>query len=447
MSRPLSERLLLLSPAELRRAGPFFALYILVFAVLTVAEGVSMALFVQRVGAASLPQWYGAMAVANLVLVGGYVALADRFDSARMFRWITGSCAILFFGVWALVSKGHDSNLVLGSLFASREIAYTLFLMHFGTFLQDHFRRDELLRVMPIVYAGGRVGGMAGGLALSTLSGPVAIIDFLLACGAIAAVAAWAAVPVARRSPAPTGDAEETSAKGVLGGGGQSADALDELARSSWSGFLRFLRISPLGFWYTLLSFVYVPCRWVLNYQYNIYFEGHFDDEVSMARFLGVYTQIGLGLSLLMQLVIVGRFVVYFGLHAAQTLYAVVLLGAMAWLPLQPSLPAALAARFAESELRFGWRNPINQLVVNKFSKTLRIRMRAWSIGVLIPVGTMVSALGLTAVARVAHPAVLGATGVGLALAYLGSSLRLATTFREPVRGVTAEAPPPSAER
>jgi ATP/ADP translocase len=431
MNPSWSQRLLLLSNAEVRRAVPFFALYILVFAVLTIAEGISMALFVQRVGAEALPQWYAAMAAANLVLVGGYVLLAKRFDSARLFSAITGGSALVFFVVWLLLREQPDSNGLLGTLFAAREIAYTLFLMHFGTFLQDFFSRSELLRVMPIVYAGGRVGGIAGGASLALFSGYVPLQHLLLLCSIVAAVAALAAFPIARFAPRAAMGDEETSAEGVAGGGGRTADELDREGRDSWRGFVRFLRTSPLGYWYTLLSFVYVPCRWVLNYQYNLYFESHFDDEAAMARFLGLYTQAGLALSLVLQLLVIGRFVQRFGLHVSQIVYAVALVAGMLWLPLRPSLAAAAGARFVESELRFGWRNPINQLIVNKFSRLLRIRMRAWSIGALIPIGTMLSAGGLTMIARSHHAWLLGATGVGLSLAYFHASLRLGRTFRE----------------
>src|SRR2546421_237459 len=61
--------------------------------------------------------------------------------------------------------------LLFGVLFVTREIAFTLVLMHFGTYLQDYFTRSELNRVLPVIYGGGRVGGIAGGWLLEHLSG------------------------------------------------------------------------------------------------------------------------------------------------------------------------------------------------------------------------------------------------------------------------------------
>ena len=431
MKRGVLERLFLLGDGERKRMWPFFLLYLLLFGALTIAEGLSMALFVQRVGARELPLWYGAMAVANLVLVGGYVAIADRFSSSTLFRVIVGGCGLVFVGVWALLQAHSASNALLGTLFASREIAYTLFLMHFGTYLQDFFTRDELTRVMPMVYAGGRVGGILGGAALATFGGRFGLESFLLVCGGLAVAAALSSYVVERVVPAPSSDADDRGDAGVRGAGGLSAEQLDEQARSSWGGFFRFLRTSPLGSWYTILSIVYVFCRWFLNYQYNVYFEGHFADEVAMAEFLGRYAQYALMISLVFQLFIVSRIVVHLGLHFAQTLYAVLLGTAFGGMLLHPSLPTAIWARFIETELRFGLRNPVNQLVINKFSKALRIRMRAWSIGFIVPVGTMGSAIGLSALAGAAAPAALAWVGLGFGGAYLLASFRMLSTFTE----------------
>ena len=49
----------------------------------------------------------------------------------------------------------------------------------------------------------------------------------------------------------------------------------------------------------------------------------------------------------------------------------------------------AIFARLVETELRFGLRNPITILITNKFSKSLRTRVRAWTMGVLNPLATL----------------------------------------------------------
>ena len=81
-------RALGLSPDELRRACPFFVIYLLLFTALTIADGVSVSLFASRIGADRLPAWYSATAVLSLVMISIYLTQATRLSSSRMFGWI-----------------------------------------------------------------------------------------------------------------------------------------------------------------------------------------------------------------------------------------------------------------------------------------------------------------------------------------------------------------------
>src|SRR5262245_28645225 len=155
-------KLLFLDEGDLGRLLPFFMLYFVLFSALSLADGLSVALFVPIVGAARLPFAYGCVAVANLVLMSGYVSLADRIGSVRLFGLILGATALVFATVWVLLATAPRSALGCIVLFAGREISFTLILMHFGTVLQDFFTREELNRVLTVIYAGGRLGGIAG---------------------------------------------------------------------------------------------------------------------------------------------------------------------------------------------------------------------------------------------------------------------------------------------
>src|SRR5436190_23658528 len=81
-------RWLFLRPGEFARAWPFFLVYLVLFAAFSVADGVSLALFVKRVGAAALPASYAVVAAANLLFIGGYVLLADPLRGPRAFALI-----------------------------------------------------------------------------------------------------------------------------------------------------------------------------------------------------------------------------------------------------------------------------------------------------------------------------------------------------------------------
>src|SRR5262249_10583452 len=147
-------------------------------------------------------------------------------------------------------------------------------------------------------------------------------------------------------------------------------------------------------------SVLYMVVRWFLNYQYNHFFEGYFADSAALAEFLGRYTQVALLLSLLLQLFVVNRLVAWVGLRGAYLGYgALVCGGALVCAP-PMRVGVAVFSRLLETELRFGLRNPLMQLLTNKFSKALRIRVRAWTMGVLTPLGTLTSSALLAGLVR-----------------------------------------------
>src|SRR5206468_741246 len=176
-------------------------------------------------------------------------------------------------------------------------------------------------------------------------------------------------------------------------------------------GFLAYVWDSPVLFWTTVSSVLFMVARWFLNYRYNQFFEAHFADSAALAAFLGRYTQAALLLSLLVQLFAVNRLVAWAGLGGAYLGYAgLVFAGALLCIP-PLTLGAAVFARLLETELRFGLRNPLMQLITNTFSKALRVRVRAWTMGLLTPLGTATASGLLAGLVRVGAGGWIGWAG------------------------------------
>lgn len=424
-------RLLYLRPGELGRLFPFFLVYFLLSTAFTLADGLSQSLFVQVVGPANLPRVYALVAVGNLVVMALYLRLAERGGSVPSFHAILGLCVLIYAVSWVFLKVLQANGVWYGVLYAAREIGFTLVLMHFGNFLNDWFTRDELDRVLPMVYSGGRVGGMAGGFLLQRLAEPLGLLNLLWVfngmCLAGMVLIGWVAW---RYPPLDHGD-EHVGDPGLKPlRDGAAADA-EHRARTTFGGFLRFVWASPLLFWLTVTMAVFIFCRWILNYQYNAFFAGYFADDVAMAEFLGLYTQIALAGSLVIQLFVVSRLIAWIGLKGAHFLYGLLLAGA-AFLNLgEMTLAAAVFARLVESELRFGLRNPVQQLITNKFSKSLRVRIRAWSFGTVIPLATLVSSALLGVLSKDQAGSWIAWWGALFSGIYLLTSLGLAGSFTE----------------
>lgn len=421
-------RILYLNEGDLARLLPFFFLYLLLFSAFSLLDGLSQALFVQRVGPERLPLVYGAVAAANLVVMGLYILLAEKMGAIPTFVLILLGSVLVFGITWVFLSGLGGGGYWYGVLYAGREIVFTLMLMHFGTFLNDFFSRLELNRVLPLIYSGGRVGGILGGFLLQHLSAAWGLVNllgiFLLLCLAGLGLV----LLLARLLPHVTHPEDHSSDVGIKSRGGPE---LEVQARASFRGFLYFVWASPLLFWITATSVLFILCRWILNFQYSGFFAEHFEDDRAMAEFLGLYTQLALVGSLVIQVLIVSRLVAWVGLKGANLVYGLLLVLSMAFCLGEMTLGLAVFARLMETELRFGLRNPIMQLITNKFSKGLRVRVRAWSLGMVIPLATLLTSVLLGVMVEWGQMAWIPWLGAGCGLLYMVGSLGLVNSFSE----------------
>jgi ATP/ADP translocase len=416
-------RLLYLQPGQFRRAWPFLLLYMALFAALTLADGLSLALFVARVGAERLPRFQALSAVLVMLSVGVYLWAAGRLPSERVFIGILAGPMLLFALIAAGYIYGAPAGPGLGLLFVGREVMFALVLLHFGAYLQDYFLRAELNRVMPVIYAGGRIGGILGGALLEHGSRYVQPPQLLLLIVLLLA-ACIAGVKLIHRVAATVDEPDEPDSP-------HRSESSRVQSTSSPPSFFSLVWRSPLLFWITVGTTALFFCRSGLALECSLCFEARFARDVELAQFLGRYAQIALVISLVLQLFVVNRLVDRMGLGCAHLAYAALLAAAAVsgWGGM--TLAAAVYARFVEGELRYGLRNPVAQMTVNFFPKPIRTQVRAWSLGFLIPAATLVASLGLDALLRAGSQRGIAFLTIAAGVAYLVASLGLAATIPE----------------
>jgi ATP/ADP translocase len=408
-------QLLFLQPGDIRRLLPFFVFYLLLFAMLNVGDGLSLALFVHRLGAGELPFYYGLTAVINLILVALYMIYAHRISNWQMFRLILGGSLLTFMLAWLAILFWQGDVYWFGTFFIARELSFTLVIMHFGTFLQDYFTRVELNRILPIVYAGGRLGGVLGGLILALLTpwiGTLNLVGVYLGLGLLS----WVVMNQMKRPILSPHLAEE---------------ALDAPADTPES-FKQFFFRSPLLFWMSFTTLLFILYRWILNYQYNAFFEGYFPSEAAMAEFLGWYTAIALTVSMLIQLFVINRVIAGIGLKGAHFVFSLFLLGGMGLNLMPMTLTTAVFSRLLETEFRVGFRNPVHILITNLFPRIHRTRARAWLMGAVMPLGTLLASITLQFLQDGELLGNISAWGAGIAVVYFIASFGLYRSFSEP---------------
>lgn len=456
-------RLLYLEPGQLRRLAPFFGLYLLLFAALTLADGLSLTLLIKQAGAEQLPRIQGWAAAATLAATFWYLCKAGTAPSATVFQWILAGPLALFGLLWVAIHGLGANSTWLGGLLIGRELAFALVLLHFGTYLQDFFTREELNRVMPIVYAGGRLGGILGGALLEHLPSlcPVGhlmlLVSALLALGMVATW--WISRCVAQVDDVPSPPAKDHNiridrphpqpatprgnpAKPQANKKAADIPADEAQAVASLAGFLRFVCTNRLMFWISATTVVYFACRTFLSYRCGLYFDGVFTTDAQMAQFLGRYTQWALAGSLIIQLFVVNRWIAWAGLQGAQLTYAGLLLAASLLSATSMTLASAVFIRLVEGELRYSLRNPVSQMIVNRFSRPLRLRARAWSLGLLIPLSTLAASAVLSLEASTEGWGVLLAGTVALGVGYFVGSVAMGRSLSDAPASVAAACQP-----
>lgn len=444
-------RLLHLEEGQLRRLLPFFGLYAVLFSALSLAEGLALSMFVQDVGARHLPTVYAFIAVLNAAFVGWYFFHGHALNSVLVFNIFIGSTLAMFLTAWAFVRFAEPSVFSYGLLYVSREVSSVLLIMHFGTYVQEYFPRVHLPRILPVVYSGGRLGGIAGGAMLENLSGPVGLIDLMLvSCGLVGVALAWVIFLSARLSPDNGDDAPASNPTAPPDPVANAADgpAPDiHAARATLGGFLRYVWHSRLLFWITCTSTLFVILRWFLNFQYNHFFEEHFREvgfqslrerlgngetepgRVAMAQFLGRYTQIALLISLGLQLLVVSRVISKIGVRAMHIIYSTLVVTALALNLGTMTLTLAIFCRFVAAELRLSVRNPVMQIITSDFPKLVRPRVRAWSIGLLVPISTLTASGILTWFVKNDLTIGIPWLGMGLGAVYLFCVFQMGSSY------------------
>ncbi len=416
---------LLAEPGELRSALPFFSLYACLFAGLTMADTVSLTLFVRQVPASVLPWYYGLTALLSFVLIHTYSRYAPEWASAKMFRRILLLSALAFALCYTLLLTEVMPSVASALLFVLRESVYTMVLLHFGTYLQDYFTKEQLGRLLPIIYAGGRVGGLLGAALLGQLVSAISVmhtIPFFV----VAMVFGVVGVDRIHRK-SQSGDEEENSESASACRPSIPPSAI--ISGTPRRGFIQdsifILRQSPLVFWSSISGFLFMVCRWILVYQYSIAFQQGFLDAQSLARYLANYTQIALALSILVQLVLVGRLIRRIGLANSHMLYNLCMMTGFATGLFPHNLATATWCRFVESELRFSLRNPVNQLITNLYPRIIRIQARALTLGAVNPAATFVSSMSLSILGGLQALWIVPAAGLACGATYMLASWKM----------------------
>lgn len=366
-------KLFFLEKDDLKSLFPFFILFLLLYIMLSLGEGISLSLFITKIGALKLPKFYGLSALFSIFFVGIYFNVVDKISNTKIFYGLIFSSMAVYMLAWGFLHFSHTSLLWIGTILLVKELTYVLFIVHFGNYLLDFFCIKDLNRFLPLIYSGGRIGGILGGFILSTMSHLFGVLNLMILYYALGITAIILLSKIYKKHS-------------------KKIEAASRLS-INLKQFFNFLINSPFLILVCVNTFLFILLRTFINFNYNLFFSHYFHSDVEMAEFLGIYTIISLSISLGLQMFFLSRIVNFIGLKGAHFLYNI-LLGIVTVLSFfKMTLWSASFSRFVENELRLGYRTTIMNLIGNKFEKSVRAKSRAFSLGFIVPISTLCASI------------------------------------------------------
>ena len=386
-----------------------------------IAEATSLSLFIESIGADSLPLSYLAVSLVDLPLAFAYMHMAKRTSRRGMMVRLAGALVVALVVARLLVFVSPQAGMFAAYLSATT--LSTFLVIHWGVLLLDVFSVDESRRAFPLVYAGAHLGSFAAGAAMRFLAGPLSSVNLLVVLPAGAFVAMAILLLAIRRLR----EGQDTGRETI-----PTPNAAPVAAAFQSLGLLR---TSPLLRSIAIATSLMVLLRLGVRTLYGAELDSAFSSPDQTTRFLGTYTMVASVAGVLLQVLAIPRLLRWLGLGTLNLAYALAAFGSVLGLTVHPGLGAAAAARFTDMELKGAVKTPLSAMFYDAMLPEDRADARAIVLGIISPVASLGSSLVLVVLVTAGSaPVWLAWASCLVAIAYLLISLRQARAYQAALR-------------
>ena len=370
-------------------------------------------------GTSKLPYLFLGTLIAMLICNPLFSSLVVRFP-VRKFIVITYQFFALNLVLFYVAQRMGTNELVTGLLFFWWTSVYSLFVVSvFWALMADVFRSEQAKRLFGFIGIGGTLGSITGSAVTATLARTLGPVNLLLVSAVLLEVAVLMVVLFPAKEVR-LATADENSAlfeRETIGG-------------SMWSGFTHVTK-SPYLLAIALFLVLYVFGNTVLYFQQTEIIGKYFASKADRTQVLAQMEFAAQTLTVVLQFLVTGRFIRWFGLTAALVLMPVLsmigfaALGASA-LGLTPLLGTFIVFSVLRRSTNFALTNPSMEVLFTVVSREDKYKAKsfietfvyragdqlaAWAYAGLVLLG-----LGLTGIAWLSVPlaGVFVATGVWL---------------------------------
>jgi len=377
-------------------------------------DDVAQSVFLSRVGADALPRTYLLKGLLDVLAAAIYLPIARGRKPGRVLSTTIGLYLLVVLGGRLLVSDGSAASAY--ALYVGHEAAWTVITIHWGVFVLDVFDASQARRLFPLLFAVATLGRVGAGALLAGFAGRVDVVDLLWVTIGLAAVAMALSLAhrgIARDRATLLPEDHETAAVPADDDGAEPPASRSLVA--AWREAAR----SPLVRAIAASTAAMVLVRYGLHMASMDRISAHFGgNETDIAAFLGTFTALANGASVLLALLVVPRLLHYFGPRVANLIYAGATVAASAALIAMPSLFTAASARFTHQQFKDALKTPLSTLFYGAEPAPLRAPSRAFIFGAVIPAATVVTAVTFE---LVSSWRVIALIGLAMAVIFTGA--------------------------
>ncbi|MDH5546074.1 MAG: MFS transporter [Gammaproteobacteria bacterium] len=404
---------LLIRPNE-RRAVQYFAfVFFLVGCGLSLGRGSVDVLFLKRYGIEFLPILFSINGLVLILVFLIYTAVVDQISSNKLltrFLYLTSTTLLV---CWLVMAR-HVTDTIYPVYYVVYEIVSEVLLLHLSMYVTQNFSTQQVKRLLPLVFAGSQAGFIVGGVLLALLSPVLDIHHTLLIWFGCFVLAASLVNRYHQKNGASPYFRPGRKSQNLLG------EAVSHL-REGIAYATRSALLTTMGFafFFMVISF------YVLTYTGNKIFTEAFALESELAAFLGLLLAVNAALALVLQLVASNRVMRRFGVQKVNLIFPFALcisyLGLLGWFV----LPMAAFAYFARDVIMPVFRNPVQSIFYTAFPRQVQGRIRAVSVGLILPFALIASGLVLYGLQSLQWDIGLVIAGLVFSLGFLISNYKM----------------------
>jgi hypothetical protein len=342
----------------------------------SISRSIGMALLVGQSNESILPTVF--IAIDLLVMLGAiaYTPLTQRYTASKLFKILCLYLTLLIF-IFSSLFSWQQNSWFFATFFILFSALQILIFIHLTSFISSYFSSIQLRRVLPVIFSGMALGGMAGGFFI-LLASHILSAEYLLFFAAVPLAISFYSSHKLEQNVAPL--TRQTNA--------QKHSFFDSLKTS-----FQFIRTSQLMLWSTAAVLFFMFSARLLEFYYQgIIYPQAFPDTQDRAAFFGQYEIIANISSLIIQLTFSRWLLNKFGVSQSNMVYPVLTLIAGLGLLVAPGLLMGVIAHFINQELRQSIRSPASNLLFNAIPHHLWAGCKAYLNGLIYPAATCLSA-------------------------------------------------------